>query len=185
MDDFEQDALTDDATEGGEDTGQESTDAAAGSDDTDTSKSDETIRKLQSERDKARADADKARKALEKVQAASAKDDGAAPIPPEVQEWITAAKSNSRDALYKASPRLDQYGVDPALITGDTPAEMRKSAESIDNFIAEMEGRIRNQVLEEHGFNPEPVTSPAEGRKSYKEMSKEEFEAEVEKALRG
>ena len=186
MDDFEKDDLTDDAaSDSGEDTGEDSGDAAPESEDAGSPKSDETIRRLQSERDKARAEADKARKALEKVQSATAKDAGSSSVPPEVEAWLTAAKDNSRDALYKRNPKLEQYGVDPSLITGDTPAEMRKSAESIDKFVSDMEGKIRNQVLEEHGFNPEPLTSPAEGRKNYANMSKEDFDAEVEKALRG
>lgn len=187
MDDFEKDDLSNDAAddkESSEDTGEDTEDAASGSEDAGPSKVDETIRKLQSERDKARADADKARKALEAVRPATAKDESTPPIPPEVEAWLTAAKDNSRDALYRRNPKLEQYGVDPTLITGDTPAEMRKSAESIDKFVTDMEGKIRNQVLEEHGFNPEPLTSPAEGRKNYANMSKEDFDAEVEKALR-
>jgi hypothetical protein len=187
MDDFERDDTQDQSADDqqAESTSEDTSDAAGESTEEGEDRSAETIRRLQSERDKARAGQSKAEKALAKVQAASAKDEGASSIPPEVQEWLAAAKDNSRDALYKASPKLEQYGVDPGLITGDTPAEMRKSAESIDKFVAEMEGTIRNQVLEEHGFNPEPITSPAEGRKSYNEMSKEDFDAEVAKALRG
>ena len=186
MDDFEKDDLTnDDTSDSVEDTGEDTEDAASASDDTGSTKLEETIRRLQSERDKARADLDKARKTLEKVQPAPAKGETTSSVPPEVEAWLTAAKENSRDSLYKRNPKLDQYGVDPSLITGDTPAEMRKSAEAIDKFVSDMEGKIRNQVLEEHGFNPEPLTSPAEGRKNYANMSKEDFDAEVEKALRG
>jgi len=189
MDDFtgngSDDTGTDD-TDTGTDTGEDTANADAGSDESGSQpKSEETIRRLQSERDKARADANKATAALEKVQRASAKGEAGTQVPPEVQEWIDAAKTNSKDALYKAHPRLESYGVSPDLITGDSPAEMRTSAESIDRFVTEMEGKIRNQVLEEHGFNPEPLTSPAEGRKSFSEMDEKEFNALVDNALRG
>lgn len=173
--------------EQGAEESEESTSGAAEEDKSEESKGDDELTKrLQSERDKETARANKLQKELDKVKAsASAKDKGKTAVPAEVEEWITAAKTNARKSLYESHERLARYNVDPALIQGETPEEMTASANSLNEFVKELEGKVRGDVLEEHGFDPEPRTSTAPGRKSFKDMDSKEFNQLVEDALRG
>lgn len=148
-------------------------------------KTDKRLRDLQSKADKATAEANKLRKELEKLQT-KGKDEGkeAGDVPPELRQWLTAAQDRVRDQLYGQDPRFKEYGIDPSLITGSTPAEMRTSAAQLKKFVDRVETKVRNRALREHGFDPEPQTSiPAGKRKSYATMTAEEFEAEVQRAL--
>jgi hypothetical protein len=147
----------------------------------------EQLRSLQSERDKETARANKAEKQLSQMgKAATAKSKGNAPaVPPEVAEWIIAAKDSQRKALYEENKKLAQYKVSPDLIVGDSPAEMRASAESLSTFVDELEGQMRGNILTEHGFDPEPKTGSAEGRRDFKTMDSKEFNALVDDHLKG
>ena len=143
---------------------------------------DDSARKLQSERDKETARANKAEAELKKLKSSPAKGQEA---PAEVQEWIVAARENMRRALFAENPRFQQYGIDTNLIVGDTPAEMRASAQSLTEFVNNLHGQVRNDVLKEHGFDPEPVAAQAEPRKNFNKMDSKEFDALVAEALRG
>lgn len=187
-DNFENPDENTDASEGDSEDSQESQQGAADSDNSDESKgsNDEALRTLQSERDKERARANKLERELKKFQKdPSAKGQEGPQAPPEVQEWITAAQENMRNALFAENPRFAEFGLDSSLITGDTPAEMRASAKSLSSFVEELHGKVRSQVLEEHGFDPEPRPADAPGRQDFNKMDKEKFDALVENALRG
>lgn len=148
---------------------------------------DDALRKMQSERDKEVARANKLQKQLDALQkqATSASGEKDSGVPPQVQEWITAAQQNTRTALYKSNEKLAEYGVDPSLIRGDTPAEMQASAKLLGEFVDKMERDIRDAVLTEHGFTPAPKDASSMGRKNFRTMDSKEFEALVEEALRG
>jgi hypothetical protein len=148
-------------------------------------KSGEDLSKMQSERDKEVARANKLQKELDALKAASAKDAGASEVPPQVQEWIVAAKLRTRESLYDANPKFKAYGIDPTFITGDTPVAMQASAQSLTAFVDTLEGSVRDQVLRDHGFNPEPLASTRAAGKSFQSMSSEEFNRIVDEALRG
>lgn len=145
----------------------------------------ENLSKLQSERDKETARANKLQKELDSMKAVSAKDAGAGGVPPQVQEWIMAAQRRTRDTLYESNPKFKAYNVSPDLITGDTPAAMEASAQSLTAFVDTLEGNVRDQVLRDHGFDPEPRSSTRGPDKGFKSMSSEEFNRLVEQALRG
>jgi hypothetical protein len=153
--------------------------------DTSPPKSGEDLSKLQSERDKETARANKLQKELDSLKAASAKDAGAQGVPPQVQEWIVAAQRRTRDVLYESNPKFKAYNVGPDLITGDTPAAMEASAKSLAEFVDTLEGNVRDQVLRDHGFDPEPRASTRGPDKSFKSMNSEEFNRLVDQALRG
>lgn len=169
--------------QGGKDSEEESS-GAAGGDDKDEKAGEETLRKLQSERDKAVAERNKATKALKEMKGVTAKGEGTE-VPAEVQEWIVAAKGRTRDALFSANPKFEAYGISPDLIGGESPDEMTASAKSLSEFVDTLEGKVRDNVLEEHGFDPEPRASTRAGNKAYNEMDKKEFDAIVAQALRG
>jgi hypothetical protein len=102
-----------------------------------------------------------------------------------VQEWIVAAQRRTRDVLYESNPKFKAYNVGPDLITGDTPAAMEASAKSLAEFVDTLEGNVRDQVLRDHGFDPEPRASTRGPDKSFKSMNSEEFNRLVDQALRG
>jgi hypothetical protein len=145
----------------------------------------EQLRTLQSERDKERARANKAEKALTKMEKDSAKDAGTPEVPPQVEAWITAAQTNLRDSLYKANPEFERHGLDSSLITGDTPEDMEASAKSLSEFVSKLEGNVRDSVLKEHGFDPEPRSTTRQSKKNWTDMDSKEFDKYVEEALKG
>ena len=148
-------------------------------------KSGEDLSKMQSERDREVARANKLQKELDALKAASAKDAGAQGVPPQVQEWILAAQRRTREVIYDSNPKFKAYGVSPDLITGDSPAAMEASAQSLAAFVDTLEGNVRDQVLRDHGLNPEPRASTRAAGKSFASMSSEEFNRLVDEALRG
>lgn len=187
-DDFESTTDGTENTSDGAEDKKETSGAAEGTDESQgKSEEEEALRKMQSERDKEVARANKLQKQLDALnqQDSSAKDTGESEVPPQVQEWITAAKKNTQDALYKSNEKLEEYDVDPALIRGDTPAEMQASAKALGEFVDRMERDIRDSVLEEHGFTPAPKDAASIGHKSFKSMDKKEFDAIVDEALKG
>lgn len=147
------------------------------------------IKDLQSAKDRAEAEANRLRKQLEgKAPAKGPKDDGKneGDVPPEFRQWLTAAQERVREGFYASEPRFKEYGVDPALITGNTPEEMKASATQLKKFVSRMESNIRNKVLREHGIAAvAPSGTPAGSKKTYKEMTAEEFERAVQAALNG
>jgi seryl-tRNA synthetase len=140
------------------------------------------IRDLQSKADKAEAERNKLKKQLDEMVAA-AKEKDEDEVPPQVREWLLAAKKRTSGTLYESDSRFKEYGLDPAFISGSTPAEMQERAEALSKLVTQIEGEARNKVLTEHGFSPEPATSERSEPKNYRTMSSEEFNKEVEKAL--
>jgi len=182
-DDFENPDNEDGTPEQGDEDSKDEEDGAADSKDKDE-KSGEALRKLQSERDKAVAERNKAQKELKNVKGATAKSEGTE-VPTEVQEWIVAAKTNARKTLFESNPKFEQYGISPDLIGGETPEAMSAAAKSLTEFVDKLEGKVRDDVLEEHGINSVPRASTRANNKAYNEMDKKEFDAIVEQALRG
>lgn len=150
------------------------------------SKDDKRVRDLQSKADKATAEANKLRKELEALKA-KPKDAGkeAGDVPPELRQWLNAAQDRVRDQLYGADPRFKEYGIDPALITGGTPEEMKATAAQLKKFVDRVETKVRNKALRDAGFDPEPVASTPQTRRNYAEMDPKDFEEVVRRALSG
>jgi len=161
-------------------------DAASGKAESEGSEA-KRIRDLQSKADKAEARANKAEKALEKANTSSAKDDGttSGDVPPEVAEWLKSTQTNFRDDLFAEDPRFKKFELDPALITGETPSQMRESQKALVEFVDKMEGQIRDSVLVEHGFKPEPKASERQPPVNYATMTSEEFAKHEQAALAG
>jgi hypothetical protein len=132
-------------------------------------KSEKRIRDLQSALDKAIAENNKLKKATPTDKKAPSRD-------PEVERWMRAAQDATRDRLYDSDPRFKEFGIDPAVISGDTPEEMRASVKELTKLISRVETRVRNKTLREHGFSPPPKEGGAEPRRSVAGMSNEEFE---------
>jgi hypothetical protein len=141
------------------------------------------IRDLQSKADKAEARANKLQKRLEEADANTAKgsDEDSSDIPPELREWLGIAKEKAQDSLYEGDERFKEYDLSPTLITGETPDKMKESAKALQELVTQIEGKVRNSVLQEHGFAPEPASSARQEPKNWATMSREEFIKERDK----
>lgn len=169
---------------GDESTSEEETSGAAEESKPEASGNDDRVRTLQSRADKAEAEANKLRKKLESFEGETAT--GSEPaVPQQVAEWITAAESRMRDQLYAEDSRFEEYGISADRIAGQTPAEMRASAKNLSESIDQMESAIRTKVQREHGIAPPPSAGPPDKKVSFDKMSSDEFNAYVEKALKG
>lgn len=178
------DILGDSSEDTEEQESEETSDAAEDTKGTESKTNDDRVRTLQSRADKAEAEANKLRKQLESLQGKTAKESEPA-LPAQVADWVSAAEERLRDQLYAEDPRLKEYGISADRIRGGTPAEMRASAAELSKSIDTMEQAIRNKVQLEHGIAPPPSAGPPDKRVSFDKMSSEEFNAYVEKALRG
>lgn len=165
-----------------DETEDESEDESEESDDSPKSKPDKSekrIRDLQSALDKALAENNK----LKKVSPADKK--APASRDPEVERWMRAAQDATRDRLYDSDPRFKEFGIDPAVISGDTPEEMKMSLRELTKLISRVETRVRNKTLREHGFSPPPKEGGAEPRRNIAGMSNEDFQKLVDEVSVG
>jgi hypothetical protein len=188
-DDFENDSDDDDGLGDPEDEDQDTDDAASGDGDSESKEQSKRIRDLQSKADKAEARANKAEKALKdsKAKANPARVDGkdGEEVPAAVREWLVAAEDRLRESLYEEDPRFKEFSIDPALISGATPAAMRESKKALVAFVDKLETGVRDKVLVEHGFRPEPKTSERQEPVNYATMTAEEFAKHEKRALEG
>ncbi len=147
--------------------------------------SDKRVRELQSARDKETARANRLEKELAKLQT---RDEGSTgttdPVRQAELEEIRQDRLDSLLATEEFQP-LKSYGIDPALITGTSRAEMRESAQELVGFIKSIETKVRNKTLREAGITPSPTSGTREPRKDYSKMSDEDFEKELNRALSG
>lgn len=161
--------------------------ADASAKDSEDVKDDKRIRDLQSKADKAEARANKLQKELDEAvsKAAKVSDADEQEVPPQVRDWLLAAQERAQKGLYEQDQRFKDYQVPEAFITGDSPSKMKENAEALSNLVTQIEGQVRNKVLVEHGFAPEPATSERQDPKNYGNMSSEDFNKEFDKALGG
>lgn len=166
--------LDDDEDEEEEDESEE------GSQDAESGNVDKRVRDLQSAKDKETARANKLQKELDALKAAGTKDGKPSPkksdLPPEVEQWVTAARTQTRNQLFDSDPRLKEYGFSPELITGETPAEMRASFQALRKTVSKMEAAARKAIMEDQGGIPDlSGGSVATGGPDWTKMSSEEF----------
>ena len=142
------------------------------------------IKDLQSKADKEQARANKLQSQLDALNAQkkSPTDDGkrsSGAVPPELRQWLDAAKDQARTRFYESEPRFKEYGIDPGLIQGDTPEEMQASVTRLRKQVAKIETQIRQKVLTEHGYVEEPKGGTPTPKRDWASMSSEDFDKEV------
>jgi hypothetical protein len=172
--------------ESSEDRGSASDAAEDGKSESEDEKESKRVRDLQSAADKAVAKANKLQKQLDEANAKAAKSNKDEPeVPASVQEWLNITQERAQKTLFDSDSRFKEYDVSPDLIDGATPAAMRQSAETLSKVLDSVEGKVRNKVLQEHGFAPEPASSERNEPKNFRSMSSEEFNKIAEAALQG
>lgn len=106
-------------------------------------------------------------------------------VPPEVQQWMDAAKDAARERFYETDPRLAEYGIPASAITGNTPDEMRASVKGYRDLIDSVETKARNKVLAEHGIVAESVGSSRFDDQDLVGMSDKDFDKLVNQVTGG
>ena len=187
MTDEERDLLEDD---NGDSDSEQSTNDAPDSDGADTDESDnstERIDALMSKWQKAEARAKKAEAALARQNGDGAKESNDRPSigdDPEVQSLKAFLLDTARKTVYESDPRLEQYGVEIDALEGSSPEEIRKSFTRQLKLIDQMEARIQDSLLAEHGLIPE-TRGGAPDPVDVAKMSSEEFDKYIEDSLAG
>jgi hypothetical protein len=122
---------------------------------------------------------------LAALEAQSKGGDKGAEIPPDVRQWMDAARDAARERFYEMDPRLAEYGIPASSITGDTPDQMRASVKAYRDLIDSVETKARNKVLAEHGIVAESVGSSRFTSKDFVSMSDEEFDKVISQVTGG
>ena len=91
----------------------------------------------------------------------------------------------ARDALFASDPRLKRFGFKPDVIAGTTAAEMRESMAKQVAILDAVEGKVRNEVLAEHGLTNDAAGGGSEKPQNFAEMSSEDFLALVDRVKAG
>ena len=157
---------------------QEDAEAADDGDQKPDPKAEKRIKDLQSKADKETARANKAEADLKAALKAKApqKDKQTQEVPESIQKWLDAAQETTRTQLFESDPRFKEYGLDPSLIVGDEPSDMRQSAKELKKLVDRIESRARSSIMKEMGINPEPSTSDrTTGKKNFATMSAKEI----------
>lgn len=185
---------TDDLDLDGQDTGDDDADDD-GADDADGDdgdsdpkadpKVDKRISDLQSKADKAEARANKLEAQLQKALGGSDKGGEQESKDPERAALMQELREASLDAVWGEFPELKTYGIDRALVTGATRAEMRESATGLVALINSVATKAKNQTLREHGIKAEPAGATRQPPKDYRSMKPEDFEKEIARAKGG
>lgn len=145
---------------------------------------DKRIRDLQSKADKAEARANKAEAALAKS-LKPGEGDAKGSNDPEREALLLELRDASLDTVYGEFAELKEYGIDQALIEGQTRAEMRESASTLVALIKGVETKARNRALRDAGVKAEPVGATRQAPKNYAAMSDEDIEKEISRARSG
>jgi hypothetical protein len=93
-----------------------------------------------------------------------------------LEEFKAFARETARNTLFDSDPRLAAAGLTADDIAGSTLSEMKESVSKHQKVVSGIEGRLRNQILAEHGLSPEVQTGAGtEEGPSFSKMSKKEF----------
>ena len=103
-------------------------------------------------------------------------------LPAEVRAWVQAVRESEIDRIYQSDPRFEAYGFQRGDLAGETPAEIKASADRFRQLIERVEGAARNSLQRELGVVPDIVPERRGPRKDFASMSSEEFEKEIARA---
>lgn len=152
----------------------------------DSKSSDKRISDLQSKADKETARANKAEARLKAILAASEDKDARGSDSPVAGDASSAIVDMARMFAVQQNPKLAEYGLTAADLSGSTPSEIARSAVELVARFEKIETRVKNKVLAENGLAPEIVGDKAPGpSRDYSTMSSEDFKKVMEAAMRG
>lgn len=150
---------------------------------------DKRIRDLQSKADQETARANKLEKRLADLQKAMTDSDAEESNPkPKGDGDATNAVvlDMARMFAYQQNPKLAEYGLSSSDLTGSSPSEIAESASELLSRFGKIETQVRNKVLAENGLAPEvDAGSPPPPKRDFSNMSSEDFQKVLDKALGG
>ena len=94
-------------------------------------------------------------------------------------------RESARETLFKSDPRLERFGFKPDVIAGATAAEMQESLAKQKAFLDAVEGKLRNELLAEHGLTNDAAGGGSEKPRDFASMSSEDFQALVNRVTSG
>lgn len=114
-----------------------------------------------------------------KAKGAEPEDREKAPQAPEVNSELL---EDWREAAWERYPAFKDFGIEIDAIQGGTRTEIRQSASALAKFIEEVESKVRNRVLAEHGLAADGLGGgKRETYPDFDSMSSEDFMKFVEK----
>lgn len=183
------DNLFDDGDEGDD----SSTDSAAGAsggesgEAKDPKSTDKRISDLQSAKDKETARANKLQKQLDAIAAATKEDgaeDGKPAAPVAGDPTLSAMLDMARMFAFQQYPKLAEYGLTEADLSGNTPSEIAQGAAGLVARYEKIETQVRNKVLADNGMAPEiEAGDTAPKPQDFSSMSSEDFKKVLDAAL--
>jgi hypothetical protein len=166
-----------DEDEGDESSDDSGSDGDESSEDKGPKSSEKRVRDLQSLADKETARANKAEKERDRFKAALL-DSGAEGSPPADAGGAqdSATLDMARMFVFQQHPKLAEYGLSEADLTGSTPGDIARSAADQVARLERVETKARNKLLAENGMAPEvDGGSPPPPARDFSKMSSEDF----------
>jgi hypothetical protein len=182
------DFLLDEGDEG-DDATDDSADTSESESEGDPKSTDKRVRDLQSKADKETARANKAEAQLARLLAAAKapeSEGSGTPAPAGGNVADTAILDMARMFAYQQHPKLAEYGLTTADLTGSTPSEVAETAVALVARFEKIETRVRNKVLADNGMAPEiDGGAPPAKPRDFSKMPKADFDKLVEESMRG
>jgi len=151
----------------------------------DQKSTDKRISDLQSAKDKETARANKAEKQLKALLSASGGDEE--PMSPAPAGDVNSAiLEMARMFAVQQNPKLAEYEITASELSGNTPAEIAKSAAELVAKYEKIETRARNKALAANGLAPELEGAGAPPKdRDFSTMSREDFKKLMDAAMSG
>lgn len=151
----------------------------------DTKSTDKRISDLQSTADKETARANKLQKQLDAITEATKEPSTEEGEPSKDGDAGTdVILDMARMFAYQQNPKLAQYGIAAADLTGKSPSDIVKTAAELVTRFEKIETQVRNKVLADNGLAPEvDAGKPDVPARDFSKMSKEDFDKIVDATL--
>jgi type III secretion system FlhB-like substrate exporter len=153
----------------------------------DPKSTDKRVSDLQSKADKETARANKAEARLKALQVAmedKGAETGSAPPASAAGDLGGAILDMARMFAVQQNPKLAEFGLSSADLTGSTPSEIAQSAAALIARFDKIETQIRNKVLADNGLTPDiSAGTPPDPKRDYSKMGAEDFKKVVDAAL--
>jgi len=106
-------------------------------------------------------------------------------LPPEVQAWLTAVRDAEIDRVYGSDPRFESYGIDRGDLVGESPDEIRASADRYKKLLDQIETKAKNEVQRQFGIIPDMGGSRRGPQKDLSSLNSADFLKELDGLKRG
>jgi hypothetical protein len=99
----------------------------------------------------------------------------AAGLPLEVQAWLQSVRDAESDRVFQSDPRFHAYGISASDLAGETPEQIKASADRYKRMIDRVEGRVRAEMRRDFGISPDIGGERRGPKVNVSEMPTEDF----------